>query len=197
MGIINIQESRSSGYILPVLRGLLTTMRHMLRRDFATIRYPEQRRAYSERFRGLHILTRREDGTPRCVACYMCQTICPAECITIVAEESPDPTIEKRAKSFEIDMLRCVYCGFCVDACPKEALIMSKRYELAALTREETVYRMDDLMERPDLATMALGYRPYFDPAESSGEGIYVGPGKFPAWNPVTCGIAGQKDPGV
>ena len=106
------------GFILPILRGMAVTIRHMFRLKRPTIQYPEKRRDYSERFRGLHALTRREDGTPRCVACYMCQTACPAECITIVAEESPDPTIEKRAASFEIDMLRCVYCGFCVDACP-------------------------------------------------------------------------------
>lgn len=125
-----------------------------------TISYPEERRSYSDRYRGAHILTAREDGTPRCVACYMCATACPADCIYIEPKEVDDPLIEKAPARFEIDMLRCVFCGFCVDACPEEAIIMSRETEICAFTREETVWGIERLMKRPELPEFGLGYRP-------------------------------------
>ena len=125
-----------------------------------TISYPEERRSYSDRYRGAHILTAREDGTPRCVACYMCATACPADCIYIEPKEVDDPLIEKAPARFEIDMLRCVFCGFCVDACPEEAIIMSRETEICAFTREETIWGIERLMKRPELPEFGLGYRP-------------------------------------
>lgn len=156
-------------YIVPILGGLAVTIRHFLRnlfgqRDIATIQYPEERREYSERTRGRHILTTREDGSLRCVACYMCETACPADCITIVAEEDPDATVEweKRPLSFTIDLLRCVFCGFCVDACPKEALVMSRRHEMTFTAREEAVVGIADLRQQGPIEDEDLGYRPYY-----------------------------------
>ena len=125
-----------------------------------TISYPEERRSYSDRYRGAHILTAREDGSPRCVACYMCATACPADCIYIEPKEVDDPLIEKAPARFEIDMLRCVFCGFCVDACPEEAIIMSRETEICAFTREETIWGIERLMKRPELPEFGLGYRP-------------------------------------
>jgi len=94
------------------------------RNDIETIQYPEEKVQYPERFRGLHRLLMRDDGQVRCVACMCCPTVCPANCITIVPEESGDASIEKRPAIFEIDELRCVVCGLCVEACPCDAIRM-------------------------------------------------------------------------
>ena len=102
---------------------------------------PSRSAPVSGRYRGIHILTEREDGTPKCVACYMCATVCPAECIYIESGERPEKTIEKYPTRFEIDLLRCVYCGFCVDACPEEAIIMSRENDLVGTTRAELDHR--------------------------------------------------------
>jgi NADH-quinone oxidoreductase subunit I len=156
-------------YVGPILAGLGVTLRHFLRnlfgqRDVATIQYPEERREYSERARGRHILTTRDDGSLRCVACYMCETVCPASCITIVAEEDTEAEVEweKRPLSFEIDLLRCVFCGYCVDACPKQALVMSRRHEMAFVTRAEAVVGIDELKQKGPIEDEDLGYRPYY-----------------------------------
>jgi len=119
-------------YLPEVVRGLGITLRHFFAnllgrratRPLQTVRYPEVRRIYPPRFRGQHRLLPRANGSPRCVACYMCATACPAYCIHIIAAESPDPQIEKYPAAFEIDMLRCILCGLCVEACPEDAIRM-------------------------------------------------------------------------
>lgn len=112
-----------------------------------TILYPEVKRRYGKRLRTRHRLTQREDGTPRCVACMMCEAVCPAQCIYIVAEEHPDPNIEKRPRSFDIDLGKCVYCGFCVEACPEDAIRMDTQImDIAAYSREGMFYNMDRLL---------------------------------------------------
>ncbi len=170
---VNVERSRpgllSRLYVPAILGGLAVTMRHFLRnlfgqKDVATIQYPEERREYSDRTRGRHILTTRDDGSLRCVACYMCETACPADCITIVAEEDPEATVEweKRPVTFEIDLLRCVFCGYCVDACPKQALVMSRHHEMAFTTRAEAVVGIEDLRQKGPIEDEDLGYRPYY-----------------------------------
>jgi NADH-quinone oxidoreductase subunit I len=156
-------------YIGPIIGGLRVTLRHFLRnlfghRDVATIEYPEVKREYSERLRGRHILTTKEDGSLRCVACYMCETICPADCIHIEAEEDPTATVEweKRPLVFEIDLLRCVYCGYCVDACPKQAIVMSRTHEMAFSRRAQAIAGIEELRQKGPIEDQDLGYRPYF-----------------------------------
>jgi NADH-quinone oxidoreductase subunit I len=149
-------------YLIEVIRGLALTARHFainfprhVARGFGlkigkgqtvTIEYPEERRPYPSRLRTRHRLARRQDGSLRCVACMMCETICPAHCIHIVATENPDPNIEKMPRTFDIDIGVCVFCGFCVEACPEDAIRMDTGIvELASYTREGMIYRMDQL----------------------------------------------------
>lgn len=165
--VINVrerEEAKSEPGALDIVKGLGVTFGRMVktitRIDAPNISYPEVKRQYSGRFRGVHILTQRENGTPKCVACFLCATACPADCIYIEAAESPDPQIEKFPKVFDIDMLRCVFCGYCVDACPEEAIIMSREHEIASFDRKDFIYHKEQLMHRPEIKLHGLGYRP-------------------------------------
>lgn len=147
-------------YFVEVFKGLVVTGRHLVKnlfntKDMPTIQYPEQRREYGPRFRGRHRLTQRDDGTPKCVACQMCSTVCPADCISIEAAEHPDPTIEKFPRTFDIDLLRCVYCGLCEEACPCDAIRMDTGiYEIAAYTREAFVVDKEFLLNNDKDGTL-------------------------------------------
>ncbi len=145
-------------YLPEIFRGLLVTFSHLLvnlfggkrRRRTQTVRYPEERRTYPRRFRGQHRLLARADGSPRCVACYMCATACPSYCIHIIAGESLDPEVEKYPVAFEIDMLRCIYCGLCVEACPEDAIRMDTGIHTPAFReRDDAVLGIIDLLALP------------------------------------------------
>jgi len=158
-------------YLVEIAKGLSVTLRHflgnLLRRKYTvTVEWPEVKREYSDRLRGRHVLLTREDGSPRCVACYMCETACPADCIHIEADEDPEAPVEweKRPKVFTIDLLRCVFCGFCVDACPKEAIIMTREHEMAFVTRNEAILGLPELLQKGPIERIDLGYRPYYGP---------------------------------
>lgn len=123
------RNSWVNSYLPEVARGLAVTSKQFFRnlfggKDVATIQYPEVKRAYPARYRGLHRLTYRDDGQVRCVACMCCSTVCPAQCIHITPAEHDDPGIEKYPASFVIDELRCIVCGLCVEACPCDAIRM-------------------------------------------------------------------------
>ena len=160
-------------YLPRILAGMFLTLRHLLHnlfnlRKLPIISYPEVKRVYSERFRGRHILTTRQDGTTRCVACYMCSTACPAECITIEAGED-ERTREKFPVRYEIDLLRCVFCGYCVDACPEDAIYMTGDYEMAIDTRARAVVGLRDLVVPPNFPLEPMGWRPYYGAIDKKG----------------------------
>jgi NADH-quinone oxidoreductase subunit I len=157
-------------YIPEIMKGMALTMRHFfkntkelvlgqtpdpvlegLEEGITTINYPEEKRPYPERFRGMHRLTLRDDGSPRCVACLCCSTACPAQCISIDPAEYPegDPRrgYERFPGSFVIDELRCIFCGFCVEACPCDAIRMDTGIHAAPYdSREQFIYRRELLM---------------------------------------------------
>jgi NADH-quinone oxidoreductase subunit I len=161
--VVTVNRNLRPG-VWPIVLGHWETLKNLLRslflRQASTIEFPEQRRTLSGRYRGIHILTVREDGSPKCVACFLCATVCPAECIHIQAGERPEKTLEKYPTRFEIDLLRCVYCGFCVDACPEEAILMSRENDLVGTTREELIIDRDRLMARARLVEVGPGYHP-------------------------------------
>ena len=145
-------------YVPELVRGISVTLKHffnntLLRRyknEIVTVRYPEEKREYPERFRGVHRLMLREDGSVRCVACMMCSTICPANCIHIEAGERDDGSgIEKYPVRFDIDELVCVVCGMCVEACPCDAIRMDTGMHMPPVEhRHEALQSKDLLMAR-------------------------------------------------
>ncbi|MBA3700780.1 MAG: NADH-quinone oxidoreductase subunit I [Planctomycetes bacterium] len=140
-------------YFVEIFKGLATTMGHAIRNltgqtKFPTVSYPEVQYDLPRDYRARHRLMKRPDGSPRCVACFMCSTACPARCINIVAEEAPDKHIEKRPVRFEIDLLLCVFCGYCVEACPCDAIRMdTKLAVMAGDNRADFVVNKESLME--------------------------------------------------
>lgn len=133
-------------YFPAIIKGLGMTLKHLFKRK-STIKYPEQKRYYSPVYRGEHVLMRDDEGRERCVACGLCALACPAEAITMIAEErKPDELNlyreEKYAKIYEINMLRCIFCGLCEEACPKEAIFLTKSqvHVKPEISREDFIY---------------------------------------------------------
>ncbi len=140
-------------YLPQVLIGLGTTLKHMFavvaKNQHLVIQYPEERREdlkvedggiYSRTYRGVHRLNKDEEGRVKCVACFMCSTACPANCIHIEGAESPWEDREKYPAKFDIDELRCIYCGMCEEACPVDAIELTSVYDIVGLTRQEMIF---------------------------------------------------------
>lgn len=149
-------------YLPEIIKGLGVTARHFFANIFSrkytvTVEYPEEKTKYPPRNRGLHRLMHRPDGEVRCVACMLCPTVCPAHCITIVAEETGNKN-EKRPKIFEIDELRCIVCGLCVEACPCDAIRMDTGIHAPAVDfRGDSVLGKLDLLKRGAQSTAVQG----------------------------------------
>jgi NADH-quinone oxidoreductase subunit I len=137
-------------YLPQIVEGMKTTIRHLgktLTTGPLTVQYPEEQRELRvETYRGVHRLNRDEQGRVACVACFMCATACPANCIHIEGAESPWPDREKYPTKFDIDELRCIYCGMCEHACPVDAIELTPGHDLVGKTREEMILDKEELL---------------------------------------------------
>src|SRR5688572_7530903 len=191
-----VRNAAVQGYVPEIVKGLSKTIGYALRntKEMAlgtrndpvlesidhginTISYPEQQRPYPERFRGVHRLTQRADGSPRCVACLCCSTACPAQCIHIEAGDYRDDQgragYEKYPKRFVIDELRCIFCGFCVEACPCDAIRMDTGIHPAPYdSRDQFIYERDLLLAIPGRAGEHETENPRVEPGEPGFPGI-------------------------
>jgi NADH-quinone oxidoreductase subunit I len=130
-------------FLLELWRGLLVTGRQLWKPKF-TVQYPEEKIPQSVRFKGLHALRRYPNGEERCIACKLCEAVCPAACITIEADECEDGT--RRATRYDIDLFKCIYCGFCEEACPTDAIVLTRIYEFHFEQRGEQVINKEQLL---------------------------------------------------
>ena len=128
-------------------KGLGLTGRYLFKRKF-TVQYPEEKTPKSPRFRGLHALRRYPNGEERCIACKLCEAVCPAQAITIDAEPREDGS--RRTTRYDIDMTKCIYCGYCEESCPVDAIVEGPNFEFATETHEELIYDKAKLLSNGD-----------------------------------------------
>ena len=142
-----VDRTFRSLFLTELAVGFAITFRQMFKRK-VTVNYPHEKGPLSSRFRGEHALRRYASGEERCIACKLCEAICPAQAITIEAESRDDGS--RRTTRYDIDMVKCIYCGFCQEACPVDAIVEGPNYEFAAETREELLYNKEKLMANGD-----------------------------------------------
>ena len=140
-------NSLRSFLLLELGKGLFLTLKYFFKPK-VTINYPYEKGSLSPRFRGEHALRRYPNGEERCIACKLCEAICPAQAITIEAEPRADGA--RRTTRYDIDMVKCIYCGFCQEACPVDAIVEGPNFEFATETREELFYDKDRLLANGD-----------------------------------------------
>ena len=134
-------------FLIELFKGLGVTGGHMFSRKI-TVQYPEEKTPQSNRFRGLHALRRYPNGEERCIACKLCEAVCPALAITIEAEEREDGT--RRTTRYDIDLFKCIYCGFCEESCPVDSIVETRVFEYAFENRGENVMTKEMLLEIGD-----------------------------------------------
>lgn len=137
------------GFLLTeLLRGFWLTFKYMFKPK-VTLNYPFEKGPISPRFRGEHALRRYPNGEERCIACKLCEAVCPALAITIEAEPRDDGS--RRTTRYDIDMIKCIYCGLCQEACPVDAIVEGPNFEYATETREELYYNKEKLLANGDI----------------------------------------------
>ncbi|MFO1188957.1 MAG: NADH-quinone oxidoreductase subunit NuoI [Alphaproteobacteria bacterium] len=134
-------------FLSELVGGMALTLRYMFRPK-VTINYPYEKGPLSPRFRGEHALRRYPNGEERCIACKLCEAICPAQAITIEAEPRADGS--RRTTRYDIDMTKCIYCGYCQEACPVDAIVEGPNFEFATETHEELLYDKQKLLANGD-----------------------------------------------
>ena len=152
-------------YIRATLQGMANTFRHLVdskKRQRTVVQYPEQKWELSPRWRGTHRMLTGEDGKAKCVACGLCPTVCPSNCIKLVPGE--DEQGNRYPLVFEIDEFRCIFCGYCQEVCPEEAIHVGRHYENAEYSREGFVYDLERLTQQTHPVCEM------WDPADPKGE---------------------------
>jgi NADH-quinone oxidoreductase subunit I len=140
---MSLFERAKALLLLEFVRGMALTLSYSARRK-ATVNFPYEKGPLSPRFRGEHALRRYPNGEERCIACKLCEAVCPAQAITIEAEVRDDGS--RRTTRYDIDMTKCIYCGLCQEACPVDAIVEGPNFEFAAETREELLYDKEKLL---------------------------------------------------
>ena len=149
----NIIKLLRSFLMIDIVRGLYLTLVRMFSPS-VTINYPYEKGKLGSRFRGEHALRRYANGEERCIACKLCEAICPALAITIDAEEQDDGS--RKTTRYDIDMTKCIYCGLCQEACPVDAIVQGPNYEFTTETHEELIYNKQKLLDNGDRWEEAL-----------------------------------------
>ena len=144
---MSIKDFAKSFLLTELFKGMALTGRHFLSRNI-TVQFPEEKTPLSPRFRGLHALRRYENGEERCIACKLCEAVCPAMAITIESDVRADGS--RRTTRYDIDMTKCIYCGLCQEACPVDAIVEGPNFEFATESREELIYQKEKLLENGD-----------------------------------------------
>ena len=144
-------------FLLAELAGGMWLTLKMFFKPKATIAYPYEKTPLSPRFKGEHALRRYPNGEERCIACKLCEAICPAQAITIEAEPRDDGS--RRTTRYDIDMTKCIYCGMCEEACPVDAIVEGPNMEFATETREELLFNKERLLDNGDRWEAALAKR--------------------------------------
>ena len=133
--------------LFELFKGMLLTFKYIFKAK-VTINYPHEKGPLSPRFRGEHALRRYPSGEERCIACKLCEAVCPAQAITIESEERKDGS--RKTTRYDIDMLKCIYCGLCQESCPVDAIVQGPNFEFATETREELYYNKEKLLDNGD-----------------------------------------------
>ena len=139
----SLKDFLSSFMLLELMKGFALTGRYLFRPKF-TIQYPEEKTPLSPRFRGLHALRRYENGEERCIACKLCETICPAMAITIEAGVRADG--QRRTTRYDVDMTKCIFCGYCEESCPVDSIVLTHIFEFHGEKRGDLYYTKDMLL---------------------------------------------------
>ena len=146
--------------LFELLQGMFLTLKYMFKAK-VTINYPHEKGTLSPRFRGEHALRRYPSGEDRCLACKLCEAVCPAQAITIEAEPRDDGS--RRTTRYDIDMSKCIYCGLCQESCPVDAIVEGPNFEFATETREELMYTKEKLLENGERWEQEIAQNIYLD----------------------------------
>ena len=147
-------------FLIEFVKGLILAVKEMFRKS-KTINYPFEKGPISPRMRGEHALRRYPSGEERCIACKLCEAVCPAQAITIESTERPDGS--RKTTRYDIDMLKCIYCGLCQESCPVDAIVQGPNFEFATETREELMYTKEKLLENGERWEQEIAQNIYLD----------------------------------